>query len=131
MQDLIPINIVIGDRSYRIRIKPEDEGTVRATLKTINDKIIEFKTQFAGKTCRTMLPWSFYGMPPRPGPNPGMMALLNLPPPSTNLRNSSTRSWARSGYALLKNLIFATHPFCLSDVKNMILNILNSSFHGC
>jgi hypothetical protein len=49
MQALIPINIVIGDRSYRIRIKPEDEGTVRATLKTINDKIIEFKTQFAGK----------------------------------------------------------------------------------
>ena len=49
MQELIPINIVIGDRSYRIRIKPEDEGAVRATLKTINDKIIEFKTQFAGK----------------------------------------------------------------------------------
>jgi hypothetical protein len=49
MQELIPINIVIGDRSYRIRIKPEDEGAVRATLKTINDKIIEFKTQYAGK----------------------------------------------------------------------------------
>ena len=49
MQDLIPINIIIGDRSYRIRIKPEDEGTVRSTIKTINDKIIEFKTQFAGK----------------------------------------------------------------------------------
>ena len=49
MQELIPINIVIADRSYRIRIKPEDEGTVRSTLKTINDKIIEFKTQFAGK----------------------------------------------------------------------------------
>jgi hypothetical protein len=49
MQALLPINIVIGDRSFRIRIKPEDEGTVRATLKTINDKIIEFKTQFAGK----------------------------------------------------------------------------------
>ena len=49
MQDLIPINIVIGDRSYRIRIKPEDEGAVRSTLKTINDKIIEFKTQFVGK----------------------------------------------------------------------------------
>jgi cell division protein ZapA (FtsZ GTPase activity inhibitor) len=49
MQALIPINIVIGDRSYRIRIKPEDEGAVRATLKTINDKIIEFKSQFAGK----------------------------------------------------------------------------------
>jgi len=49
MQELIPINIVIGDRSYRIRIKPEDESAVRSTLKTINDKIIEFKTQFAGK----------------------------------------------------------------------------------
>jgi hypothetical protein len=49
MQALIPINIVIGDRSYRIRIKPEDEGAVRGTLKTINDKIIEFKTQYAGK----------------------------------------------------------------------------------
>ena len=49
MQALIPINIVIGDRSFRIRIKPEDEGVVRGTLKTINDKIIEFKTQFAGK----------------------------------------------------------------------------------
>jgi len=49
MQELIPINIIIGDRSYRIRIKPEDEGAVRGTIKTINDKIIEFKTQFAGK----------------------------------------------------------------------------------
>jgi len=49
MQELIPINIIIGDRSYRIRIKPEDEGAVRSTIKTINDKIIEFKTQFAGK----------------------------------------------------------------------------------
>jgi hypothetical protein len=49
MQALLPINIVIGDRTYRIRIKPEDEGAVRGTLKTINDKIIEFKTQFAGK----------------------------------------------------------------------------------
>ncbi len=49
MQALIPINVVIGDRSYRIRIKPEDEGAVRGTLKVINDKIIEFKSQFAGK----------------------------------------------------------------------------------
>ena len=49
MQALIPINIVIGDRQFRIKIQPEDEGTVRSTLKTINDKIIEFKTQFAGK----------------------------------------------------------------------------------
>ena len=49
MQALIPINIVIGDRTYRIKTSPDDEETIRSTLKIINDKIIEFKTQFAGK----------------------------------------------------------------------------------
>ena len=49
MEALIPINVVIGDRSYRIRIEPKDEETVRGTVKLINDKIIEYKTQFAGK----------------------------------------------------------------------------------
>ena len=46
---LIPITIIIADRSYRIRVHPNDEEVVRKTVKTINDKIIEFKTQFAGK----------------------------------------------------------------------------------
>ena len=49
MAELIPINIVIADRSYRIKTDPSDEEAIRRTLKTINDKIIEFKTQFAGK----------------------------------------------------------------------------------
>jgi cell division protein ZapA (FtsZ GTPase activity inhibitor) len=49
MQEMIPINIVIGDRSYRIKADPKDEEVVRKAVKTINDKIIEFKTQFAGK----------------------------------------------------------------------------------
>ena len=47
--ELIAISALIGDRTYRIKIAPEDEEVVRKTLKTINDKIIEFKTQFAGK----------------------------------------------------------------------------------
>jgi cell division protein ZapA len=46
---LIPVNIVIGDRTYRIKIRPEDEEPVRNTIKLINDKIIEFKTQFSAK----------------------------------------------------------------------------------
>ena len=46
---LIPLNILIGDRTYRIKGLPEDEEIIRKTLKTINDKIIEFKTEFAGK----------------------------------------------------------------------------------
>ena len=49
MPELIPINIVIGDRSYRIKTLASDEEVIRRTLKTINEKIIEFKTQFAGK----------------------------------------------------------------------------------
>ncbi len=49
MSDLIPINIVIGDRTYRIKTDPEDEEVIRRTIKLINEKIIEFKTQFAGK----------------------------------------------------------------------------------
>ncbi|MBS1743471.1 MAG: cell division protein ZapA [Bacteroidetes bacterium] len=48
-EQLIPINITIADRTYRIRTSPEDEEVVRKTLKIINDKIVEFKTQFAGK----------------------------------------------------------------------------------
>ncbi|HNR15231.1 MAG TPA: cell division protein ZapA [Chitinophagaceae bacterium] len=49
MSELIAISALIGDRTYRIKIDPKDEEVVRKTLKTINDKIIEFKTQFAGK----------------------------------------------------------------------------------
>ena len=49
MQELIPINVVIGDRSYRVKIDPADEQAVRKNLKTINDKIMEYKTHFAGK----------------------------------------------------------------------------------
>jgi cell division protein ZapA len=47
--NLIPANIVIGDRTYRIKILPADEEHVRRTLKIINDKILEFRAQFAGK----------------------------------------------------------------------------------
>ena len=49
MAELIPVNIVIGDRTYRIKTNPADEEAIRRTLKIINDKIVEFKTQFAGK----------------------------------------------------------------------------------
>lgn len=49
MNNLIPLNLVIGDRTYRVRIDPKDEEVVRKTVKTIHDKVIEFKTAFAGK----------------------------------------------------------------------------------
>lgn len=47
--ELIPLNLVIADRTYRIKINPKDEEVVRRTAKTINDKLIEYKTAFAGK----------------------------------------------------------------------------------
>lgn len=49
MSELIPINVVIADRNYRLKVSSEDEALVRKTTKLINDKIIEFKSQFAGK----------------------------------------------------------------------------------
>ena len=48
-QEFIPLNLLIGDRTYRVRVAPKDEEVVRKTVKTINDKMVEFKTQFAGK----------------------------------------------------------------------------------
>ena len=47
--ELIPLNLLIADRTYRIRILPKDEEVVRKTAKTINDKLVEFKTAIAGK----------------------------------------------------------------------------------
>ena len=79
MQELIPINIILGDRSYRIKINPADEQEVRKTLKTINDKIIEFKTQFAGKDMQDyiamVLLW-FATLPPIPDIQSNTSAML-------------------------------------------------------
>src|SRR3954467_15474437 len=48
-QPLIAINIIVADRSYRLRIEPEDEEMVRRTIKKLNEKIVDYKTNFAGK----------------------------------------------------------------------------------
>ena len=48
-EELIAATLLIGDRNYRIKVAPKDEEAVRKTVKTINDKILEFKTNFAGK----------------------------------------------------------------------------------
>jgi cell division protein ZapA len=48
-QQLIAINITVADRSYRLKIESEDEEMVRSTIKKLNEKIVDFKTNFAGK----------------------------------------------------------------------------------
>jgi cell division protein ZapA len=49
MEELIPINILVGDRTYRLKVKPADEENLRKTVKIVNAKLLEFKTNFAGK----------------------------------------------------------------------------------
>lgn len=55
MDQLIAATVVIGDRSYRIKCAASDEEVVRKTVKTINERIVEFKTQFAGKDMQDYL----------------------------------------------------------------------------
>jgi len=49
MSELIPVNVLIADRTYRLRVHPKDEEILRKTVKIISEKILEYKTQFAGK----------------------------------------------------------------------------------
>lgn len=49
MEQFLPANILIGDRNYRLKVRAEDEEKLRKTVKIINEKIIEYKTNFAGK----------------------------------------------------------------------------------
>jgi cell division protein ZapA len=47
--NLIPVNITIADRSYRIKLAAKDEEAVRKTAALINQKMVEFKNAYAGK----------------------------------------------------------------------------------
>ena len=47
-ENLIPVNILIADRNYRVKISPQDEESVRKTAALINQKMIEFKGMYAG-----------------------------------------------------------------------------------
>ena len=49
MSALLPVNVVVADRIFRLRVSQEDEETLRRTVKLINDKIVEYKSQLAGK----------------------------------------------------------------------------------
>lgn len=49
MPELIPVNIVIADRSYRLKIEAAHEELVRKTAHLINNKIAEFRQSLAGR----------------------------------------------------------------------------------
>ncbi len=58
MQNLIPINLLVGDRTYRLKIKAEDEETVRKMAKKMNDQLNLFKSQYPGKDMQDYLAMS-------------------------------------------------------------------------
>lgn len=58
MQNLIPINLPVGDRTYRLKIKAEDEETVRKMAKKMNDQLNLFKSQYPGKDMQDYLAMS-------------------------------------------------------------------------
>jgi cell division protein ZapA len=47
--EMIPVNITIADRTYRVKVAPKDEEAVRKTAAIINQKMVEFKGAYAGK----------------------------------------------------------------------------------
>lgn len=48
-EQLISVTLWLAGRSYRIRIKPEEEEAVRKAVKLADEKVLEMKTQYAGK----------------------------------------------------------------------------------
>jgi cell division protein ZapA len=55
MQNLIPINIVVGDRTYRIKIESNEEEKVRKMAKKLNEQLATYKSQYAGKDMQDYL----------------------------------------------------------------------------
>jgi len=58
MQNLISISLPVGDRSYRLKIKAEDEETIRKMAEKMNHQLNQFKSQFPGKDMQDYLAMS-------------------------------------------------------------------------
>lgn len=122
MDNLIPLNLLIGDRSYRVRIQPTDEEVVRKTVKTINDKLIEFKTMFAGKDMQDyiamVLVWFATDQ------NAVISNQVNLDNVSSRLQtlekmiDSGLEEWRKTVYLFKKPRKFLVRPrmFLISEV---------------
>ena len=48
-QELITINVWLAGRSYRIRVKPNEEEAVRKAVKIADDKVREMRNHYGGK----------------------------------------------------------------------------------
>lgn len=48
-KEQININVIVADRPYRLKIKPEEEEFVRKAAKSLNEKVKEFRQKYEGK----------------------------------------------------------------------------------
>jgi len=48
-EEYIPVTIWLAGRSYRLRIKAEEESAVRKAMKLADEKINEMRVHYAGK----------------------------------------------------------------------------------
>jgi hypothetical protein len=55
MTQNVPVNVLVGDRTYRVLVAPSDEERLRKMSKAINDQILEFRTRFGGKDMQDYL----------------------------------------------------------------------------
>lgn len=45
----LPITVWLAGRSYRIRVRPDEESAVRRSIKLADDKVTDMRTHYAGK----------------------------------------------------------------------------------
>ena len=47
--ELININLIVADRTYPLKIRPEDEEVVRRAAKKLNERVKELQQQYSAK----------------------------------------------------------------------------------
>jgi cell division protein ZapA (FtsZ GTPase activity inhibitor) len=57
-EELIPVTVWLAGRSYRLRIKPQEEEAVRKAVKQADEKVMEMRNQYAGKDDQDFLAMS-------------------------------------------------------------------------
>jgi cell division protein ZapA (FtsZ GTPase activity inhibitor) len=55
MEEKLSIRVNIADRYYPLKIEREDEEKIRRAAKTINDKVLQYKTKYADKDIQDFL----------------------------------------------------------------------------
>jgi cell division protein ZapA len=58
MSELININLIIADRPYPLKVKPEEEELVRTVARQINEKVKEFQSLYSAKDKQDFLAMS-------------------------------------------------------------------------